>query len=307
MRNLRLPELNKNHVVDQQKALVFDGTHKYNVILGADFLSKSGIDIKYSSGITEWFDGKLPMQDPHQLDNKDYIAMMDIMEVQLEAEDIFGMDWYDFTCYASEIMDAKKYGQVSTNDVAEQLTHLTADQWNDMKVLFRDFKKLFDGTLGVYPHWKFHIDLIPGAKQKHSRLHPVPRIHLAAFKKELDQLVEIGVLSPTGASKWGSPTFITPKKDNTVRLVSDLRELNKVVLHKQYPLPIITDILKKCPGYKFFSKLYISRQYYTFQLDNESKDLTTIVTPFGKYCYKVLPMGLKCSPDFDQETMECVF
>ena len=46
MRNLRLPKLDKNRVVDQQKALVFDRDCKYDVILGADFLSKSGIDIK---------------------------------------------------------------------------------------------------------------------------------------------------------------------------------------------------------------------------------------------------------------------
>jgi hypothetical protein len=153
MRNLRLPELDKNCVVDQQQALVFDGHCKYDAILGADFLSKSGINIKYSTGTIEWFDSNLPMRDPRQLDDKEYLAMAEILEVQQEAEEIFGMEWYDPTCYALEILDAK-YGQVSTDEVADQLNHLTADQKHDLKVLFRDFTNLFDGTLGVYPHKK---------------------------------------------------------------------------------------------------------------------------------------------------------
>ncbi len=125
------------------------------------------------------------------------------------------MDWYNPTCYASEILDAK-YGQVSTDEVVDQLNHLTTDQKHDLKVLFKDFTKLFNGTLGVYPHRKFHINFIPGAKPKHSQSYAIPRIHLASFKKELDCLVKIKVLSPACASKWGLPTFIIPKKDNTV-------------------------------------------------------------------------------------------
>jgi predicted Zn-ribbon and HTH transcriptional regulator len=129
---------------------------------------------------------------------------------------------------------------------------------------------------------------------------------VTTFKKELDHLVEVGVLAEQGKSKWCSPSFITPKKDSRVRWISDLSELNKIIKRRQYPLPVITDILCKQTGYEFFTKLYIRMQYFTFELDKEFQDLCTIAAQFGKYKYLRLPVGLKCSPDIAQSIMENV-
>jgi hypothetical protein len=75
----------------------------------------------------------------------------------------------------------------------------------------KDLKKLFDGTLVMFPYKKFHIKLVPGAKAKHARPYPIPVIHLETFKKEPLHLVDIGVSSAQGAREWASPTFITLK------------------------------------------------------------------------------------------------
>jgi hypothetical protein len=161
--------------------------------------------------------------------------MAEIIEVQME-EELFGMDWYDPTHYTVEILEAK-YEKVEVDEGTDQLSHLNPQQKEDLKRVLQEHTKLFDGTLGVYPHRKFHIDVASGAIAKHAQPYLVPVIHLAAFKKELLHLVEIGVSIPQGAIDWALPMFITPKKDGKICWVSDLWELNKVVKRKQYPLP----------------------------------------------------------------------
>lgn len=67
---------------------------------------------------------------------------------------------------------------------------------------------------------------------------------------------------------------------------------------------MISDVLRKRKGYQFLTKLDISMQFYTFELDDESKKRFTIVTPYGPYCYNRFPLGLKISPGYAQARIE---
>ena len=201
---------------------------------------------------------------------------------------------------------AADYRPADIEAVVNDCTHLDKSQREKLYDVLKDFVDVFDGKLRHYPDEEIHLDVDPNAQPHRSRAYPIPRSQLKRFKQELDRLVQIGVLSPQGRSSWISGSFIIPKKDNTVRWISDFRALNKALKRKVYPIPRIQDILSRRSGYKFLSKLDISMQYYTFVLDDASKELCTIATPFGLYKYNRLPMGISQSPDIAQEVMESV-
>ena len=120
---------------------------------------------------------------------------------------------------------------------------------------------------------------------------------------EVDRLVKAGILRKVNRSEWAAPTFIIPKKDKTVRFITNFRELNKRILRKPYPIPKIQDLLLKLEGFQNGTSLDLNMGYYHIELSPDSKKLCTIVLPWGKYEYNRLPMGLANSPDIFQEKM----
>jgi hypothetical protein len=129
MQNIRLPEFDKNRPINQQKVLVFDNNNvKYNIILGTNFLSKTGIKLNCSEGNMEWFDYSILLCSPGGLDSKEFGAMEDMFHIQVE-DKTFGEDWLE--CFATEILDAK-YDKTDVAEVVKGLTHLNAHQKADL-------------------------------------------------------------------------------------------------------------------------------------------------------------------------------
>jgi len=129
--------------------------------------------------------------------------------------------------------------------------------------------------------------------------------HDATYREVLvERLIKIGVLKKVNRSESAAPTFIIPKKDGSVRFISDFRELNKRILRKPYPIPNIQDMLLNLEGFQWATtSLDLNMGHYHFRLDPASKQLCTIVLPFGKHEYQAIPMGLCNSPDIFQERM----
>ena len=101
----------------------------------------------------------------------------------------------------------------------------------------------------------------------------------------------------------GCTNFYHFKEGCTSEFISDFHELNKHIKCKPFPIPKIQDLLLKLEVFQHATSLDLIMGYYHIELMPFSKRLCTIVTPWGKYEYQCLPMGLCNSPNIFQECM----
>ena len=175
---------------------------------------------------------------------------------------------------------------------------------NTMTSIQQEFANLFTG-LGTLEGDPYTICLQPDVKP--FSLGTARNISLPLRDKvqeTLNQMEAQGVISKVRQpTPWCAGMVVVIKKSGGVRICVDLKPLNKCVLRERHPLPRVDDTLSQLTGATTFSKLDANSGFWQIPLSEESKLLTTFITPFGRYCYNKLPFGITSAPEHFQQRM----
>eukprot|EP00957_Ditylum_brightwellii_P063148 4793446-Ditylum_brightwellii.AAC.1 len=140
-------------------------------------------------------------------------------------------------------------------------------------------------------------------EQFHAKLYHVPHSVMKIFKQEIERLVELKVLKPNYTSLWAAPLFGISKKNDQICFATDFRKINEAIRRSPHPLLLIREILDRIGQFTWAMALDLVMAYYYMGLSEKSKEILTIIVPWGKFLYQVLPMGVSIATNIFQECM----
>ncbi|KAH9297900.1 hypothetical protein KI387_029582, partial [Taxus chinensis] len=179
----------------------------------------------------------------------------------------------------------------------------------DDHVVLRKYADVFPGELPGLPPSRevdFTIDLVPGSASVSRAPYWMMTSELHELKIQLEELLEKGLIHPS-VSPWGAPVIFVKKKDGSLRLCVDFRQLNKVTIKNRYPLPRIDDLFDQMQGARVFSKIDLKSGYHQLRISDADIHKTAFRTRYGHYEFTVVPFGLTNAPAVFMSLMNGVF
>ncbi|KAK8597343.1 hypothetical protein V6N12_065813 [Hibiscus sabdariffa] len=120
-------------------------------------------------------------------------------------------------------------------------------------------------------------------------------IELKELKRQLEKLQSKGFIQPN-TSPWGAPVLFVKKKDGSMRLCIDYRQLNRITIKNKYPLPRIKDLFDQLKDASVFSKIDLRSGYYQMRVKDVDVPKTAFWTRYGHFEFLVMPFGLTNAP-----------
>ena len=175
-------------------------------------------------------------------------------------------------------------------NLISRLCELTTDEYK-AKVM-RDYPQLFEGLCTMKD--EYTIKLKDNAKPFALNVpRKDPMILYEETKHEIERIIKNEVISPVDLpTEWRGLMVVTLKPNAKVRVCVDLTKLNEYVQRENHPLPFVDLTLGKLAGAKYFNKLDANSGFWQIKLAEISRPLTTFITPWGRYCFNMLPYGI---------------
>jgi len=186
-----------------------------------------------------------------------------------------------------EIKRELKIGTLITPEEKEELIALLRDYIDVCAWSYEDIPGL-DTDIVVH-----RIPLVEGCKsikQKLRRTHPEVLIKV---KAKIEKQWNAAFLEVVKYPQWVSNIVVVPKKEGKIRVCVDFRDLNRASPKDNFPLPHIDMLVYNAAHSSIYSFMDGFLGYNQIKMAQEDKEKTTFVTPWGTFCYKVMPFGLK--------------
>ncbi|KAL0554084.1 hypothetical protein IC582_007995 [Cucumis melo] len=205
---------------------------------------------------------------------------------------------------ASKLLSQGTWGILaSVVDIREPEVSLSSEP------VVREYPDVFpDELLGLPPPREvdFAIELEPGTAPISRAPYRMAPAELKELKVQLQELLDKGFIRPS-VSPWGAPVLFVKKKDGSMRLCIDYRELNKVTVKNRYPLPRIDDLFEQLQGATVFSKIDLRSGYHQLRIRDGDIPKTAFRSRYGHYEFVVMSFGLTNAPAVFMDLMNRVF
>ncbi|XP_052484782.1 uncharacterized protein LOC128039897 [Gossypium raimondii] len=145
----------------------------------------------------------------------------------------------------------------------------------------------------------------------------IVREFLNTFSEELsglplNQEVEFSIklvwgTAPVSIAPYQALVLFVKKRDGTMRMCIDYRQLNKLTVKNKYPLPRINNLFDQFRGDLVFSKIDLRSEYHQLRVKEADIHKTAFRTRYDRYKFQVMPFGLTYATATFMDMMNRVF
>ncbi|XP_058027254.1 uncharacterized protein K02A2.6-like, partial [Ahaetulla prasina] len=185
------------------------------------------------------------------------------------------------------------------------VTGIYRSDCNLKDILLNEFEDVFKDCLGKYKGTPISFNLDPQVAPIRLKARRVPFALKPKIDKELDKLINQGILVPVDHAKWETPIVTPIKPDGSIRICADYKAtLNKALQKSAYPVPVVQHLLHSLGRGQVFAKLDLAQAYQQLPVDDNTAEAQTIVTHRGAFKCTRLQFGVSVAPGLFQNLME---